>query len=110
MEVCSDPSCLIVPILMETPLSYPPSPLSLAMLVRPAPAPVRNPSAALSSTDSRRSDSPPREAALPPSESMESRRLPPRDRFVMRHGSKLHSYDRDKVPYPASYNREDLEL
>ncbi|EPT01481.1 hypothetical protein FOMPIDRAFT_56317 [Fomitopsis schrenkii] len=80
------------------------------MLVRPAPAPVRNPSAALSSTDSRRSDSPPREAALPPSESMESRRLPPRDRFVMRHGSKLHSYDRDKVPYPASYNREDLEL
>lgn len=81
------------------------------MLVRPAPASVKPQVAGISSIDSRRSGSPPREAVLPPSESTESRRHPPREeRFVMQYGSKLHSYGRDKAPYPASYNREDLEL
>ncbi|KZT75057.1 hypothetical protein DAEQUDRAFT_19481 [Daedalea quercina L-15889] len=81
------------------------------MVVRPAPASAKSPASTLSSSDSRRSGSPVREPALPPSESTESRRLPPREeRFLLQYGSKLHSYSRDKAPYPMSYNREDLEL
>ncbi|TFY59843.1 hypothetical protein EVJ58_g5519 [Rhodofomes roseus] len=80
------------------------------MLVRPTPS-VRPGPTSSQSSESRRSDSPPREPYLPPSAPAESRRHPPREeRFLIQYGSKLHSYSRDKAPYPASYNREDLEL
>ena len=106
-----DPSCLIAPLPFQAPPTLPPPASPLTMLVRPAPASGKTSTAAVSSSDSQRSGSPPREAALPPSESTESRRLPPREeRFLLQYGSKLHSYGRDKAPYPASYNREDLEL
>ncbi|KAH9942928.1 hypothetical protein B0H21DRAFT_866139, partial [Amylocystis lapponica] len=32
------------------------------------------------------------------------------NKFFFQHGSKLHSYGRDKAPYPLSYNREVMEL
>ncbi|KAH9937254.1 uncharacterized protein B0H18DRAFT_1113112 [Fomitopsis serialis] len=81
------------------------------MLVRPTPSVLKHPAASPPSSEPRRSDSPYRESYLPPSDSNESRSHPPREeRFLIQYGSKLHSYNRDKAPYPASYNREDLEL
>ncbi|KAH9898183.1 hypothetical protein C8Q73DRAFT_390377 [Cubamyces lactineus] len=41
-----------------------------------------------------------------------SRRLPrgKEHQFIYRHGSKLHAYDRDKAPYPCSFDRDVVEL
>ncbi|OBZ65796.1 hypothetical protein A0H81_14229 [Grifola frondosa] len=30
--------------------------------------------------------------------------------FVYKHGSKLHAYDRDKAPYPLSFDKHALGL
>lgn len=30
--------------------------------------------------------------------------------FIYTNGSKLHAYDRDKAPYPSSFDRDVLEL
>ena len=32
------------------------------------------------------------------------------NQFVDRYGSKLHAYDRDKAPYPCSFDRDVIEL
>ncbi|PCH33930.1 hypothetical protein WOLCODRAFT_160462 [Wolfiporia cocos MD-104 SS10] len=32
------------------------------------------------------------------------------DKWIVQYGSRLHSYGRDKAPYPISYNKQDLEL
>ena len=32
------------------------------------------------------------------------------DKWIIQYGTKLHSYARDKAPYPLSYNREVLEM
>ena len=32
------------------------------------------------------------------------------DKWILQHSSKLHSYGRDKAPYPFSYNREVLDM
>ena len=32
------------------------------------------------------------------------------DKWIIQYGTKLHSYGRDKAPYPLSYNREVLEM
>ena len=32
------------------------------------------------------------------------------DKLILQHGSKLHSYGRDKAPYPFSFDPEVLEL
>ena len=45
--------------------------------------------------------------------SPESNRRLPRGKehqFIYRHGSKLHAYDRDKAPYPCSFDRDVVEL
>ncbi|KAI0079642.1 hypothetical protein K474DRAFT_1617498 [Panus rudis PR-1116 ss-1] len=33
-----------------------------------------------------------------------------KDQFIFRHGSRLHAYARDKVPYPISYDRDVFDL
>ncbi|OSD03293.1 hypothetical protein PYCCODRAFT_1477156, partial [Trametes coccinea BRFM310] len=42
----------------------------------------------------------------------EGRKIPrgKEHQFVYRHGSKLHAYDRDKAPYPCSFDRDVVEL
>ena len=40
----------------------------------------------------------------------EGRRARKENQFIERHGSKLHAYDRDKAPYPCSFDRHVLEV
>lgn len=48
-------------------------------------------------------------AAAPPSPGRK-RSAKREDKWILQHGSKLHSYGRDKAPYPFSYNREVLDM